>query len=567
MDLLFAHDGGDPFLEPKDKLTGDRAADEAEQVEVHEPDLAKLGENANNLPDQRWAIVVPEGEAGERLASMVKPLIDKRSDDQKTPALILDVPPGMDDRQASEWKRDVYPTKYADELARPLYLCILGDIDQVSLATQQQLAIDGLPGRIACTDDAGYEAYVSKVLAWEDSPSQHVQPRSMFYTVHDGTAATRSGYGKLIKPCFDVCRDDWQNDRTRFPAHAVDNVGYEEPDPQEFLDFAAEQHPTVMFSMSHGMGPPRGRDWSPAEARERQGAMHFGREGALLPSDVASGKFLPGGFWLYFACFGAGTPSESAYRHWMEMLQKNGMKDIGPVQTVLDGLSSTGGFTSGIARSALGNPDGPLAVMGHVDLAWSYSYDEIQVKDDAVSNTNRSDNFRDILAQVVRGNRVGMTYLEIQRFLSNVSKGLNVQYDHRQKVSGGTDASSLEQLALGNLWMFHQDLSGYVLLGDPAVKLPLGEARSSGFFIPGMTRPSAEVRGEQSTDVDPERLKKAEKVILQVANEDITFKEARRLLDVSSSDTAREWEELYREAGRKALAEAMSRHVPEDDDD
>ena len=591
MDLLFAHEKGDPFLDGDlDDETAAQQARKASKVEQHIKDQLDYGESARDLSRQGWAVVVPEGKDGDRLVELAKPLIDKRSEDlgRNKDALVIRVPPGLDERQASEWKRNDYAPQYKGTLEnQPLYLCILGDIDQVSHATQQVLALDGVPGRIPFTVDEAekYEAYVDKVVRWERSPTPHDKARSLFYTVHDGTAATRAGYGKLIKPCFDKCLQDWKNEdgRMNYPAHSVEDLGEEEPFPDEFLDLARSDHPAVVFTMSHGMGPPRGRKYTPEQARERQGAMHFGRNGAIMPSDIASQTFFPGGVWFYFACFGAGTPSESAYLHWMQQLRKNGMEDVGPVQTVLEGLSETGGFTSGTARAALANPNGPLAVLSHIDLAWSYSYDELQVRGSKITNTNRTENFRQMLATLIkRENRVGMVSLNLRTFLSTVVDGINSQYNHRQSIAeSGAEVSSTEELALGNLWMFRQDLNGYILLGDPATRLPLSEPEkpSSGFFIPGMRRPASPARdtgardtsardtdADASSDVDPARLKKAEHAILEIAVEEATPKQAGRQLGVSS-DTAREWHDIYREAGRQALARAMSKHVPEDDDD
>ena len=81
--------------------------------------------------------------------------------------------------------------------------------------------------------------------------------------------------------------------------------------------------------------------------------MSFGAEGALAAQDVASAPFLPGGLWIYFACFGAGTPRTSAYHHWLDMLAQHGMADLGPVSATLRGLDQGGGFVSGLAKAAL----------------------------------------------------------------------------------------------------------------------------------------------------------------------------------------------------------------------
>src|SRR6185295_7300385 len=44
--------------------------------------LRDLGRDPNDLRDQRWGLIVPEGEAGKRLEALVRPLIDKRREEQ-----------------------------------------------------------------------------------------------------------------------------------------------------------------------------------------------------------------------------------------------------------------------------------------------------------------------------------------------------------------------------------------------------------------------------------------------------------------------------------------------------
>ena len=273
--------------------------------------------------------------------------------------------------------------------------------------------------------------------------------------------------------------------------------GGQTPDPDELLALAAARHPSVLLSMSHGLGPPRRRPWSPSEAREHQGAMSFGVEGALAARDVGSVPFLPGGLWIYFACFGAGTPRTSAYKHWLDMLALHGMADLGPASATLRGLDQGGGFVSGLAKAALANPNGPLAILGHIDLAWSYSYEELRVSQgdgtQRLAGSNRSRNFYNLITKLVAGERAGAASLELKRVLDGVSAALNEHYDRSKRAGTGEGATPADMLALGNLWMLHQDLRGYALLGDPAVRLPLAG--------PALTRsaPAGSSRSRRST--------------------------------------------------------------------
>lgn len=297
--------------------------------------------------------------------------------------------------------------------------------------------------------------------------------------------------------------------------------------------------------MSHGLGPPRRRRWSPAEARAHQGDMSFGLEGALTAEDLRSQPFLPGGLWIYFACFGAGTPRLSAYRHWLEMLAAHGM-DTGPVVHALRGLDDGGGFVSGLGKAALAHPDGPLALLGHIDLAWSYSYEELHVTGEGdarrITGSNRSLNFFHAMSKLVAGERVGAAALTLRMQLDAVGGALTAHYDRCKRDGSVEGATPEDRLALGNLWMLHQDLLGYALLGDPAVRLPLGRGE-----------PQRQPRAPE----DDAAIDRLEQAALAIAGGESPGVVAARL-GLARSELV-EASRIYREAGRAALAALLGR--------
>jgi hypothetical protein len=577
LDLLLAHgDDGSPILEhTTDPSTAAAAAGPA--VRRRERFLADITASANDLPHQGWAVVTTDDPEGRRLEALVRELIAARAEDQRADVLPIRVPPAMDSAAAGAWKAGVYPALYGDdETRRPRYLLVLGDLDRVSLDTEHALAQDGITGRLACASDDGYGAYAAKVLAWQRTPSSHDRARAMFYTVHDGTSATTSGHAKLIQPCHERCVRTARDKPRVFPASAVEVHGGQAPDPDELLRLAAVRQPSVLLSLSHGMGPPRRRRWTPAEARQHQGAMSFGSEGALEPRDLATAPFLPGGLWIYFACFGAGTPRTSAYHHWLEMLRAQGMAELEPVQATLRGLDQTGGFVSGLGKAALANPSGPLAVLGHIDLAWSYSYEELRVggSDDSrrVSGSNRALNFFQLMTKMVAGARAGAASLALKLRLGAIGAELNAHYDRCKRAGAVEGADATELLALGNLWMLHQDLLGFSLLGDPAVRLPLAGAQladasaahalpadasaihtvpldaSAAYALPFRAAPAA---------VDPEALDRLERAAIAVAGGDSPGAVAAQI-GAARSDIV-EAAEAYRGAGRAALSALLAR--------
>ena len=323
---------------------------------------------------------------------------------------VYTVPAKMTMTQALEWRKKFYDTGKDTTEDLPRYQLILGDLDQVPLAIQQVQAADNYVGRLAFSDDKGYKDYVEKVLRWEQKPSSISQARSLLHTVHDQTAATDSGYRALVSPGLTVARK--RRESKQFNASEIVELGDQTiPNMSDLLDEITKPDPAMLFTLSHGLGPPRGGWRSPEEQRRRQGAMSFGREGKLTGEDLRARPFLPGGVWFMFACYGAGTPDRSRFHHWLAHLAQLG-KFRGSVDAVLAGLPRAGErpFVAELPRTLLANPDGPLAFLGHLDLAWSYAFMEM---DD--SKAKRPAKFYNVLRSLVRGDRAGIAARELVR--------------------------------------------------------------------------------------------------------------------------------------------------------
>src|SRR6185436_10307699 len=131
----------------------------------------------------------------------------------------------------------------------------------------------------------------------------------------------------------------------------------------------------VLLSVSHGLGAPRGGWKSGGEQRALQGALALGGGDVLSAAELRDKRFLAGGMWFCLACFGAATPAESVYHAWLSLLAEQGAH-TGRLEAVLKSLPKPGErpFVAALPQAALANPEGPLAVIGHVDLAWTYAF-------------------------------------------------------------------------------------------------------------------------------------------------------------------------------------------------
>jgi hypothetical protein len=433
--------------------------------------LRDRGRDPNDLAVQRWALIVPEGDAGARREAQVRALVEHRRAEQGCDVRVYRVPAAMDAADAARWHREVYLDERVAEAELPFYQLILGDLDEVPLALQQVQMIDGAVGRLAFDDDAGYEAYVDKLLRWERAPAAIPRARSLFYTAHDGTPATAHAYQALIGPGLAAARAG--RDQGAYAAADIAELGDPGAPPSRDDLLTAAADPAVLLSVSHGQGPPR-RGWSSAaEQRRRQGALSLGADGAVTGDELAGRRFLPGGVWLLFACYGAGTPATSVYQPWLERLRDAGQYGD-RLDGVLRGLPRPGErpFIAGLPRAVLASPDGPLAVIGHVDLAWSYSFEEL---DGSAGPRNRVRRFTSLLACALRRDRVGVAFRELVSCAIAADTELLALYA-RQAVLAAAAPDPGFASRLGHLWMLRHDLLGYLLLGDPAARLPITPA-------------------------------------------------------------------------------------------
>ena len=279
---------------------------------------------------------------------------------------------------------------------------------------------------------------------------------------------------------------------------------------------------------------------SPEEQRHGQGAMSFGRDGKIRVDDVPDGAFLPGGVWFMLACYGAGTPEQSAYAHWLRNLQAAG-QFRGQVEPVLAGIPRAGDrpFIAALPKRVLANPEGPLAFIGHIDLAWTYSFQEL---DGGVQS--RIGRFLGVQRMLVKGDRVGVGLRDLVGGLNDLNEQLTSAYDQLARVGSGAALPN----NLGHVWMARNDLAAWVLLGDPAARLPLrgtAQAPTKPEYNPFGFVPTPQTTGAPS-------LERVEAAIFTLLSGQGSAEGLAASLGVTGAQL-KELAELYRAAGRAAV--------------
>jgi hypothetical protein len=239
--------------------------------------------------------------------------------------------------------------------------------------------------------------------------------------------------------------------------------------------------------------------------------------------------------WFCFACYSAGTPERSAYAHWLRALQDDTLDPLS--EPLPEGQRP---FIAALPQAALANPDGPLAVIGHVDLAWSYSF-----KHQGVRTLSP---YLGVLKTLAEGGRAGVAMHALLQYLNETSVELTILYNNHY-MSGPQRPPSPD--AWASLWMLHQDLSHFVLLGDPAVRLPLAPAPVPVAAPP----PPPPAPPPPPSRWEPDSIEKHVLELLAGQRPLETLAETHGI----APEELRRLADTYRAAGRAALAEELSR--------
>jgi hypothetical protein len=244
-------------------------------------------------------------------------------------------------------------------------------------------------------------------------------------------------------------------------------VAYEGASPEALVHAAGEARAGVMLSVTHGLGRPAQGWASPEEQRATQGALSVGPGVALTGELLRHTPFLPGGLWFSVACFGAATPAKSAFHAWLSQLAQAGAYPGSP-ESVLASLPGAGErpFMAALPQALLANEQGPLAIIGHSDLAWMLSFTDA---DSPASS--RASRILSALEVMANGSRAGVALAALMRAYQAVNDSVMGGYQAREDALVYGISDPTDPVRHGLLWMQRNDLRGYLLLGDPAVRL------------------------------------------------------------------------------------------------
>lgn len=399
-----------------------------------------------NLAESGWGVIFPEGRQ-EELREALAPLLALRKSqagslrEDRYRELIYQ--PG--ESKARFLARHGAGPGPADPDKLPYYLLIAADPGEVSFGFQYQLDVQYGVGRLDFATAEEYARYAESVVAAEQGTLSSSNQVSFFGVANPGDLATEMSLHDLVEPlAARISRER--------PHWSVETV----LGPQATKAALAERlggsrTPALLFTASHGLG------FDPADPRHlpHQGALLCqdwpGREAwrgpiptdhYLAGDDVADSSSPGGLIAFFFACYGAGTPPFDSFK--MEGERRR---------------IAAESFVARLPQRLLGHPrGGALAVVGHVDRAWSFSFDW----PDSGAQTQV---FESALGRLLEGYPVGaaMEYFN-QRYAELFT-------DLREQTEDVRWGAQPDFLSLAELWTAAHDARSYLVLGDPAVRM------------------------------------------------------------------------------------------------
>jgi hypothetical protein len=336
----------------------------------------------------------------------------------------------------------------ADPQRVPYYLLVCAGPQSIPYDFQYQLDVQYAVGRIDFDSLEEYERYARAVVATERGECSRSRRAVFFGVENPDDKATSLSNEHLIQPL--AARLASQNVRwnvtQRSGEHAT-KAGLAEL-------VCSEDGPAILFTASHGLGFPNGH----THQRRHQGALlcqdwpgprHWGSK-AIAPAhyfssdDVGDDARVGGLVTFHFACYSAGTPQLDEYA--FGGTTKRG--EIAPVP-----------FVASLPKRLLSHPKGgALAVVGHVERTWGYSFLWASTK-------SQIGVFESALMRLLKGYPIGAALEYFNERYAELSTTLNYLLEDARF---GKAADPIE---LAGLWTAHNDARSYVLVGDPAVRL------------------------------------------------------------------------------------------------
>lgn len=410
--------------------------------------------NAKNLAETGWGIIFHEREDPAVREALLPLMEHRRAQASQDYEHLYQEYNGERAYHVGENKEDFLCARDAtlgslDPDRMPYYLLLVGSPDLIPFQFQSQLDVQYGVGRLCFDTPQEYAQYAKGVIEAETYGGTGDRRVSLFGVRNpdDEVAALMSKY--LVPPLAE---------RLAKPARWQKSTGWEfatvlgENATKQRLGqlLGGEETPALLFTACHGMGfgcgDPLQRDHQGALLCQNWPGPKEWRQ-AIPPDqyfsadDVGADANLAGLIAFHFACHGAGAPAFDEF----SLYSGQAPRPVAPKP-----------FVTRLPQRLLGS--GALAVIGHVERAWVYSFLSKAV-------TSQVAAFEYALRLLMEGYPVGFAMEHFNYQYAELATDLTLAL---QKVDYGEPLSPGE---IKGLWIANNDARNYVVLGDPAVRL------------------------------------------------------------------------------------------------
>jgi hypothetical protein len=435
--------GGGPLSEPE-RAASARAGLESMGLPV--------GVTAGDLSRAGWAVVFAD-DVPAAVRDALAPLLERRARQARTRFKTLVYNRG---ESARDWLArhqvsvsDITPSRV------PYHLLLVGAPASLPFELQYQLDLAYSVGRLWFDDPACFGHYARSLVAYETAAAVPTR-RRVLYSGPDNDKATALSAAHLLAPLHAGIEEAPAiAEELGFAGAALIGAAAGKQALLEALH--GEARPAMWFSAGHGLRCAMG---SPAQ-RARQGALVTADHppgGALDPAkallaaaDVRDDARVHGLVAFLFACYGAGTPRHDQF-------------PLSPEELAEPPAIATEAFIAALPQRLLGHAaGGALAVIGHVERAWACSIRPPKVGPQILP-------FRNAVGRILSGEPVGEATQDLTgRHAVLAAEMVGIL------APAALAAKPLGDHALVTRWLEQNDARNYVLLGDPAARLRVGE--------------------------------------------------------------------------------------------
>lgn len=347
----------------------------------------------------------------------------------------------------------------ADPNEMPYYLLLVGDPESIPYSFQYQLDVQRAVGRIWFDTPDEYACYARSVVEAEQGKVRLPRRATLFGVLNNDDLSTERSVEYLIDPLAE--------ELAKVESWTVDNVPHDQAIKARLTQLVGGvDTPALLFTASHGA------HFHPVADAERhklhEGALICGdwpgrlewkkripRDWYLHPGDLGDEARLWGSIAIFFACFGAGTPRLNDFYHRStperpEPLQLSRKATVAP-----------------LPRRMLSHPNGgALAVVGHVSRGFDTAFRKLGLLGKGARDLA---SFRSLMRALMFGMPLGyaMDYINVR--CASMSSQLADELYKVQVYHKDPDKPKISRL-----WTANNDARNYVIVGDPAVCLPVG---------------------------------------------------------------------------------------------